>query len=328
MTAPLKLGDIIAPVKEDLKGFDREFDNALHSDVTLINTIGKFLIKTKGKHVRPVITLLTSHVCGEPSDNTYRAAAMIELLHLATLIHDDVVDEAKMRRGWPSTNRIWKNKLSVLMGDYILSKSLIYMIQLHSFEALEVISETAELLSAGEILQIEKSLKRKITESVYYKMISQKTASLVATSAELGAITTSGTAEDRKNMRIYGLNFGIAFQIKDDLMDILGSEGDTGKDLGADVKRNMMTLPIIYSLDKSTMPDRRRIRSLMRKAAQSKKALTELKEFIDYKGGIEHAKKMIGEFSDKAQSALENYPDSVYRTSLKQLLEFNARRTK
>jgi octaprenyl-diphosphate synthase len=324
----IQLSDIIQPVKEDLKGFNREFDAALHSDVTLINTIGKFLIKTKGKHFRPVVTLLASRVCGTPSENTYRAAAMIELLHLATLVHDDVVDEAKLRRGWPSTNRIWKNKLSVLMGDYILSKSLIYMIRLRSFEALEAIAATAELLSAGEILQIEKSLKRRLTEDVYFQMIAQKTASLVATSAELGAITTSGKDDDRQSMHNYGMNLGIAFQIKDDLFDLLGSEADTGKDMGADVKRNMMTLPVIYTLDTGDVAQRRQIRSLLKKAKKSNRSLNDLKDFITSLGGIDHAKKRIQEYSDRARESIKVYPDSPYKQAMEQLLDFNAQRIK
>ncbi|NOZ75544.1 MAG: polyprenyl synthetase family protein [FCB group bacterium] len=324
----MKLSQIIEPVKEDLKGFNREFDRALHSDVALINTIGKFLIKTKGKHIRPVISLLASRLCGEPTDNTYRAAAMIELLHLATLVHDDVVDEAKLRRGWPSTNRIWKNKTSVLMGDYILSKSLIYMIQLRNFDALEAIAATAEMLSAGEILQIEKSLKRSITEEIYFKMVTRKTASLIATSAELGAITTTGNAADRQHMYDYGLNLGIAFQVKDDLFDILGSEADTGKDMGADVKRNMMTLPVIFALDNADISDRRQIRRLLKSAKTSARALSELKDRLASAGGISHAEKKIHEYSEQAISALTDYPDSIYKQSLIQLLEFNAQRKK
>ncbi|MFQ6613788.1 MAG: polyprenyl synthetase family protein [Fidelibacterota bacterium] len=324
----IKLSEIIEPVKADLKGFDHEFDAALHSDVTLINTIGKFLIKTKGKHVRPVITLLASHLCGKPTENTYRAAAMIELLHLATLIHDDVVDEAKHRRSWPSANRIWKNKISVLMGDYILSKSLIYMIRLKNFDALEAIAATAESLSAGEILQIEKSLKRKITEEVYFKMISQKTASLMATSAELGAITTTGRETDRKKMYTYGINLGIAFQVKDDLFDLLGAEASTGKDMGADVKRNMRTLPLIYALDQADTSRRNQIHRLLKSAKKSTQALSELRNVIETAGGIAHAEKRLHEYSQKAIRALNDYPPSPYKQSMIRLLEFNAQRNK
>ena len=176
----ITLKQITQPIIEDVKIFQGEFENALNSDVRLINTISKYMIKNKGKNIRPILTIFSSRLCGEPTINSYRAAAMMELLHIATLIHDDVVDDATLRRGRPSINRVWKNKISVLMGDFILSKALINMIGLKDFDALEQISSTAEKLSAGEILQIEKSITRSMTEDVYFEMISQKTASPVS----------------------------------------------------------------------------------------------------------------------------------------------------
>ncbi|RMF08628.1 MAG: polyprenyl synthetase family protein [Candidatus Neomarinimicrobiota bacterium] len=322
------MDDIIAPVRQDLKLYEREFDSALHHQVKLINTIGKFLIRSKGKHVRPVITLLAAHVCQQPTDNTYRAAAMVELLHLATLIHDDVVDEAKYRRGYPALNRIWKNKLSVLMGDYILSKSLIYMIRLRSFEALEVISETAEKLSAGEILQIEKSLKRSLTEAVYFDMVSQKTASLMSTAAELGAITSTGELADRERMKQYGLNLGIAFQLKDDLFDFLGSEASLGKDMGADVKRNMMTLPVLHVLDQGDGTLKRKLRRILKQARTSSSALQEANRLLEHHGGFAYTREKIDEYSQRAAEALDSYPDSPAKQSLLDLVHFNKMRNK
>ena len=185
------LKHITDPIFEDIKLFEEEFRNALRSEVRLINLVGKYIIRHKGKHIRPVLTILSSRVCGQPTLNSYRAAAMIELLHIATLIHDDVVDEAEKRRGFPSINRVWKNKIAVLMGDFILSKTLINMVGLKDFAALQLIADTAEKLAAGEILQIEKSLTRSMNEDVYFDMIYQKTASLISTSCELGAITLS-----------------------------------------------------------------------------------------------------------------------------------------
>jgi octaprenyl-diphosphate synthase len=231
------LKHITSAISQDLILFKEEFDKALKSDVTLINTISKYMIRNRGKNIRPILTILSARMCGEPSQNTYRAAAMMELLHVATLIHDDVVDDATMRRGKPSLNRVWKNKISILMGDFILSKALINMVGIRDFDALEKISNTAEKLSAGEILQLEKSITRSMTEDVYFDMISQKTASLIATSCELGAITTKKTDENRKATHDFGENLGMAFQIKDDLFDIVGSEYDTGKDSGSDVDR-------------------------------------------------------------------------------------------
>ena len=198
---------IIEPIFDDIKLFEKEFKEALHSEVRLINLVGKYIIRHKGKHIRPVLTILASRVCGQPTLNSYKAAAMIELLHIATLIHDDVVDEAEKRRGFLSINRIWKNKISVLMGDFILSKALINMVGLKDFAALQLIADTAEKLAAGEILQIEKSLTRSMTEKVYYEMIYKKTASLISTSCELGAITSTGKDNDRKAMITYGWRF-------------------------------------------------------------------------------------------------------------------------
>ena len=225
----ITLKQITQPIIEDVEIFQREFENALNSEVRLINTISKYMIKNNGKNISPILTILSARLCGEPTINSYRAAAMMELLHVATLIHDDVVDDATLRRGRPSINRVWKNKISVLMGDFILSKALINMIGLKDFDALEQISSTAEKLSAGEILQIEKSLTRSMTEDVYFEMISQKTASLIATSCELGAITTTKKEKDRQATFSFGENLGMAFQIKDDLFDLLGNENDTGK---------------------------------------------------------------------------------------------------
>ena len=242
MKSDLKsLKHITDPIFDDIKLFEEEFRNALRSEVRLINLIGKYIIRHKGKHIRPVLTILASRVCGQPTLNSYRAAAMIELLHIATLIHDDVVDGAEKRRGFPSINQVWKNKIAVLMGDFILSKTLINMVGLKDFSALQLIADTAEKLAAGEILQIEKSLTRSMTEDVYFDMIYQKTASLISTSCELGAITSTGKDADRTAMLTYGTKLGMAFQVKDDLFDLLGSEQQTGKDIAADVKRNMLT---------------------------------------------------------------------------------------
>ena len=235
------LEKILAPIIDDLKNFDIEYIRAIKSDVPLINTITKYMMRKKGKNIRPSLTLLSARLCGEPTINTYRAASMMELLHVATLIHDDVVDDATIRRGFPSLNFVWKNKLSVLMGDFLLSKALINMIRIKDFDALERISITAEKLSAGEILQIEKSMTRSMDEATYFDMIGQKTASLIATSCELGAITTTKKEIDRKSTYDFGHNLGIAFQIKDDLFDILGSEFETGKNSNSDVKKNMIT---------------------------------------------------------------------------------------
>ena len=185
------LKQITIPIKRDISLFKKEFDSALNSKIYLINIIAKYIIKKRGKNIRPILTLLTSRLCGEPSKNSYRSAAMVELLHVATLIHDDVVDDATIRRGIISINKVWKNKISILMGDFILSKALINMISIRDFDVLDCISNTAEKLSSGELLQLEKSITKTMTENIYFEMVKQKTASLIATSCELGALTTS-----------------------------------------------------------------------------------------------------------------------------------------
>ena len=320
------LKEITAPILDDIKIFQDEFENALKSEVRLINSISKYMIRNKGKNIRPILTILSARLCGEPTLNSYKAAAMMELLHVATLIHDDVVDEATLRRGKPSVNRVWKNKLSVLMGDFILSKALINMIGLKDFEALEQISGTAEKLSAGEILQIEKSITRSMTEDVYFEMIGQKTASLIATSCELGAITTTKREDDRLATYSFGQNLGMAFQIKDDLFDLLGSESDTGKNGGGDVKQNMITLPLIFAKANMSRLDYRQLKKLLKTKKKNRSTLNKISGIVEEAGGIDYAKKKLDDFSELALQAINSYPDSDFKKSLVNLVAFNSSR--
>ena len=328
MKSDLKsLKHITDPIFDDIKLFEEEFRNALRSEVRLINLIGKYIIRHKGKHIRPVLTILASRVCGQPTLNSYRAAAMIELLHIATLIHDDVVDGVEKRRGFPSINQVWKNKIAVLMGDFILSKTLINMVGLKDFSALQLIADTAEKLAAGEILQIEKSLTRSMTEDVYFDMIYQKTASLISTSCELGAITSTGKDADRKAMLTYGTKLGMAFQVKDDLFDLLGSEQQTGKDIGADVKRNMVTLPLIHSYKNLSRIEARQVKKILGLKKKSKSDLISLKNIVNDAGGFTYAEQKIDEFNHHALDAISPYPESPYKQSMVDLISFNAQRT-
>jgi octaprenyl-diphosphate synthase len=320
------LKNITDPIFEDIKLFEKEFRNALRSEVRLINLIGKYILRHKGKHIRPVLTLLASRVCGQPTINSYRAAAMIELLHIATLIHDDVVDEAEKRRGFLSIKAVWKNKIAVLMGDFMLSKALINMVGLKDFSALQLIADTAEKLSAGEILQIEKSLTKSMTENVYYDMIYQKTASLISTSCELGAITSTGKEKDRKAMVTYGTKLGMAFQVKDDLFDLLGNETQTGKDIGADIKRNMVTLPLIHTYEKLSKVETRQVKKILSLKKKTCANLNDLKEIVTSAGGFNYAEQKIEEFNHQALDAISPYPDSPYKQSMVDLISFNAQR--
>jgi len=324
----ITLKQITQPIVEDIKVFQQEFENALNSEVRLINSISKYMMRNKGKNIRPILTILSARLCGEPTVNSYRAAAMMELMHVATLIHDDVVDEATIRRGRPSINRVWKNKLSVLMGDFIFSKALINMIALRDFDALEQISSTAEKLSAGEILQIEKSITRSMNEEVYFEMINQKTASLIATSCELGAITTTKKEEDRLATYSFGENLGMAFQIKDDLFDLLGNENDTGKNSGGDVKKNMATLPLIFSKNNMSRVQYRGLKKLLDVKRKNRSVISKICDIIQETGGVDHAKKKLDEFSEKAVNAILPYPESPIKRSMLDLVEFNASRVK
>ena len=324
----ITLKQISQPILEDIKIFQDEFENALNSEVRLINSISRYMIRNKGKNIRPILTILSARLCGEPTINSYRAAAMMELLHIATLIHDDVVDDATLRRGRPSINRVWKNKLSVLMGDFILSKALINMIGLKDFDALEQISSTAEKLSAGEILQIEKSITRSMNEEVYFDMINQKTASLIATSCELGAITTTKKKEDREATYTFGDNLGMAFQIKDDLFDLLGNENDTGKNTGGDVKKNMATLPLIYSKNNMSRSGYRELKKLLDVKKKNRSVISRICKIIEDTGGVDYARKKLDEFSQKAIDSIMPYPDSPVRQSMLDLVEFNVSRVK
>ncbi|MBU0528570.1 polyprenyl synthetase family protein [bacterium] len=322
------LKEITKPIKDDLDRFQIEFESALQSDVRLINTVSKYIIQRRGKRFRPILTILAAHVCGKPTENTYRAAAIMELLHIATLIHDDIIDDAEYRRGWPSLNRVWKNKISLLMGDYVLSKSLIYMVKMKNFKVLDSIGRTAEDLSSGELLQIEKSINKRMDENVYYKMIEKKTASLIATACELGAITSSENEADHEALKIFGNNLGIAFQIKDDLFDLLGNESDTGKDLAQDVISNMITLPIVHSMNTADKQTVRQISRLLRKVKKEKKVTEELKSIIESTGGFDYAKSKITEYSEKALSAIDKYPETVYKQKLIDLVNYNGNRNK
>ena len=322
------LKEITKPIKNDLAEFQIEFESALHSDVKLINTVSKYIIQRRGKRFRPILTILAAYICGKPTENTYRAASVMELLHIATLIHDDIVDDAEYRRGWPSLNRVWKNKISLLMGDYVLSKSLIYMVKMKNFKVLDSIGRTAEDLSSGELLQIEKSINKHIDEKIYYQMIEKKTASLIATACELGAITSSENETDHEALRMFGNNLGIAFQIKDDLFDLLGNQSETGKDLAQDVISNMITLPIVHSMSTADKQTSRQISRLLRKVKKNKKVTNDLKQIIELTGGFDYAKKKIADYSEKALDAISVYPDTIYKQKLVDLVNYNGSRNK
>ena len=318
------LANLSAPIEKDVIRFREFYTASLKSRVKLINTVIGYISRKKGKQVRPHLTLLSARMCGEPSELTYRAAALIEMLHVATLIHDDVVDDADIRRGWPSVKRVWKNKLAILVGDYMFSKALSNMIHLRDFDALDLLSKTAERLSEGEIRQIESAIRKDMTEEIYYGMVSDKTASLISSACELGAITVTEDLEKREAMRQYGEKVGIAFQIKDDLFDVLGTTG-VGKPTGFDLKKNMMTLPMIHFLEQLPEKDRKQQQRILKNHAR-RGDLKQVRKMIQNSGSINYAREVIQKFSNEARAALQLFGDSEYKAALNSFIDFNLNR--
>ena len=316
---------VTSPINDYIIRFEKVYTQSLHSDVKLINTIIRYISRKKGKQLRPRLCLLSAKLCGEPTENTYRAAALIEMIHVATLIHDDVVDDADLRRGWPSVNRVWKNKLSILVGDFMFSKALTNMIHLKDFDALDILSSTAQRLSQGEIQQIEKAIKKNMTEEVYYQMVSDKTASLFSAACKLGVMTVTEDNDKREALAKFGEKFGLVFQIKDDLLDITGNVEGLGKPAGFDLKKNILTLPLIHLFEKLDSSDSKRVKRQLRNHVK-KSELKEIRMLIENHGGIQFAEKQIDRLSKEAQDELNIFPDSVYKDALLAALQFNSHR--
>ena len=321
------LSDFCAPIAEELKAFRKAFKAALKTDVYLVNLIARYMVARRGKMLRPILVILSGRLCGIPGPNTLAAAVLVELLHTATLMHDDVVDGAKTRRGLPSINSVWKNKVSVLMGDFLLSKALTNMTSLRNFEALELLSETAVRLSKGEILQMEKARTNGMDEEIYFRMVRDKTASLISAACELGALTTSGREDHRAALSDYGDNLGVAFQIKDDLFDFTGRARTIGKPTGGDVKQNLITLPLIHALRSSP---RRSARAMVKSIRSRRKnaAAEEVMAFVEERGGIDYARQKIYEYSQRAADSLAVFDDGPIKDSLLDFLQYNIERKK
>ena len=318
---------LTSSIEKYVPQFNKVYSESLFSDIKLINTLIAYISRKKGKHIRPNLCLLSACLCGVPNDNTFQVAALIEMIHVATLIHDDVVDEAEIRRGWPSINRIWKNKLSILIGDYMFSKALVNMIRIKDFDALEILSHTAERLSQGEIRQIEKAIKKNMSEETYYKMVSDKTASLFSASCRLGALTVTEDEYKRNALASFGEKFGLVFQIKDDLLDITGNVEGLGKPAGFDLKKNMLTLPLIYLFDNVNTSEAKRIRRQLKNHVK-KTELNKINLLIKQHAGIDYAEKQIERLSAEATKDLNNFPESVYKKSLLSALDFNYHRSR
>jgi octaprenyl-diphosphate synthase len=321
------LSEVKSYLKDDLDKYKKTLVNVLSSNVFLIDNITKYIVKHKGKGLRPLLVLLSAKLLSSPNEKTYLVATIVELLHSATLIHDDVVDEAIVRRGFPSINALWKNKISVLMGDYLLAKSLISATETGDIEIMSILADTAKRLSKGELLQIEKSRKLDITEAEYFKMISDKTAALIGACCELGAMTVSDQREEREILRQYGENLGIAFQIKDDLLDYQGDQIILGKPVGADLKEKKITLPLILSFKNSPAKEKKFILKLIKKGV-TQKDINRIYKFIQTYGGLKAARNHVLSYAEKAKQTLAPLRDGTAKENALSFVDYIINRKK
>lgn len=319
--------NIKSPVAAEMQLFEKKFRDSMKSSVPLLDKITNYIVKRKGKQMRPMFVFLSAKMCGEINESTYRAAALIELLHTATLVHDDVVDDSNMRRGFFSVNALWKNKIAVLVGDYLLSSGLLLSINNDDFHLLKIVSEAVKEMSEGELLQIEKARRLDIAEPVYFDIIRQKTASLIASCCSCGAASVNNDPELKETMRKFGELTGIAFQIKDDLFDY-GTKGDIGKPTGIDIKEKKMTLPLIFALNKAERADKRRIINIMKHHNEDPVHVAEVIKYVHASGGIEYAREKMYSYREQALAILNRFPETPARTSLHDLLIFTTERNK
>jgi octaprenyl-diphosphate synthase len=311
-------------INEELTIFEGKFRESVRSNVPLLDRIMSFIVKRKGKQLRPMFVLLSAKLCGDINESTYRAASLVELLHTATLVHDDVVDESMERRGFFSTYALWKAKVSVLVGDYLLAKGLLLSLDNNDFRILQILSEAVRLMSEGELLQIEKSRTLNLKEEVYFEIIRNKTASLLASACAAGAYSSTLNETYAEKMRMFGQNVGIAFQIKDDLFDY-GNE-DVGKPTGNDIKEKKLTLPLIYTLNKVDAATRRRLIYIIKNNNKDKKKVSEVIHEVVIAGGIKYSTEKMFSYRDQALSILHEFPDSDVRKGLEQLVRFTTDR--
>jgi octaprenyl-diphosphate synthase len=322
----VSLKSIKAPVEAELRHFRDYFRTATRSDATLLDKITQYVLRQKGKQIRPVLVLLAAKTCGGITESSYRAAALVELMHTATLVHDDVVDDADMRRGVFSVNALWKNKVAVLFGDFLLSRGLLLSLEYKDYALLHALSDAVRRMSEGELLQIEKARKLDIDEATYFRIISDKTASLIAACTTCGALSATEDPAMIDRMRQMGESLGLAFQIRDDLFDY-GVE-DVGKPIGIDLQEKKMTLPLIYALRESDRADRRRIMKVVRKKKKSRRDIREVSDFVHERGGIQYARNLMEEHAAIARDILSTFPTSDARRAMIDLVEYTVSRSK
>lgn len=323
----MSVKEIKAPVNSVMQEFEKRFKATMKSKTALLDKITHYIIKRKGKQMRPLFVFLSAGVFGEINDRTYTSATLIELLHTATLVHDDVVDEAYERRGFFSINALWKNKIAVLVGDYLLSKGLLVSVANQEFGMLKIISKAVSEMSEGELLQIEKSRLLNIDEEIYFKVIQQKTASLISACCEAGAASTSDDIEMHVAMAKFGEYAGIAFQIKDDLFDY-GFGQNIGKPTGIDIKERKLTLPLIHALQNADKKERRWVKNILKNENENPKKVKELINWVLESEGISYANKAMFEYRDKALEILKELPRNSYSMALEGLVHYTINRKK
>lgn len=322
-----KINEIKKLIAPEMKEFEKVFKQSVKSKVTLLDFVMGYIIRSKGKQMRPMFVFLSAKLIGEINKSTHIAASLIELMHTATLVHDDVVDNSDKRRGFFSINALWKSKIAVLTGDFLLSKGLLLAINNKEFKLLEIVSEAVKEMAEGELLQIEKSRKLDITEETYFRIIYKKTATLIASCTAAGVNSVGADNENIKKLKEFGEYAGIAFQIKDDLFDYQKTNL-TGKPTGNDIQEKKMTLPLIYALNNSSSKEKKRILGLIQKHNTDKKKVSEIMSFVKEKGGLEYTENKMLEYKDKAISVLRKFPQSEAKDALVGMVEYIVSRKK
>lgn len=322
-----ELDKIKQPIENQLDHFEKVFKESMRSRMPLLDQVTRYIVRSKGKQMRPMFVFLSASITGQIQDSTYRAATLIELLHTATLVHDDVVDDSNERRGFFSINALWKNKIAVLVGDYLLSRGLLLALDNNDFELLKIVSNAVREMSEGELLQIEKARRMDIEESVYFDIIRKKTASLIASCCAVGAASAGADHEMIERMHAFGIDVGIAFQIKDDIFDYQKS-AKTGKPSGIDIKERKMTLPLIYMLNQANVIEKRRIIRMVKRHGTEADRVEKLMQRVHEAGGIAYAEQQMEKYIRSAHARLEGLPDSPSLNAMHQLVDYVISRKK
>lgn len=307
-------------IKDELKIFEGKFKDAVKSHTPMLDRIMRYVVKRKGKQLRPMFVFFAAKLCGDVNDSTYRAASLVEILHTATLVHDDVVDDSLERRGFFSVYALWKNKVSVLVGDYLLAKGLLLSLDHNDYEILQILSTAVRKMSEGELLQMEKSRSLNLSEDIYFEIIRNKTSSLLASACAAGAWSTSMDKEITEKMRLFGENIGTAFQIKDDLFDY--SSNNVGKPTGNDIKEKKLTLPLIYTLNNIDKESRRKMIYIIKNENKKKDKVQFVINKVVEAGGIAYAEEKMNLYKLEAMNILKEFPESEIRTGMEELVEY------